>query len=703
MSSTQAQRSDRPGGRARGRRLGRPAFLLCALAAILVIGCIMPVVASAAISYGSGNTATTTNTTLRLTKPSGTSQGDLLLVQITRNGGGSVTTPAGWTKLVETNQGTNMGQTILYKVAGASEGASYAFTINYGGPGRRAVGAILRYTGVDRASPIAASSANSAATGTTLTANSVNAPANSRIVACYGTDNYTGAGYPTTPAGMTSLANVGISTTRGPWLRAADQAIASAGATGVRTSTAGASTPWVAHLVALQPATLTVTATADNKTYDGTTAATAHLATTGIYPGDTVTLSYASATFATKNVGNGKTVNVTGISIGGADAGKYILMNTTASATASITAAELTVDGAVADDKTYDGTTDATVDFSGASLVGVVDSEDVVLDSSAYSASFATKDVGDDIAVSVDGVAITGGDAGNYTLAQPSGLTASITAAELTVDGAVADDKTYDGTTDATAQLASTDIVPGDTVTLSYASATFATKDVGTGKTVNVTGISIGGADAGNYNLTNTTASATANITAKALTITANDKTKAYGKTVTFAGTEFTTSGLVDGDVVNSVTIQSAGAAAKAIGGAYPIVASAATGTGLGNYDISYVNGTMTVVGGYRIPSFYKPLRIADPRRFHRGATIRVAFRVRDPNGKLIVNAHPTLRVTRSGRVVVGPKAVKYNPTKRLYIYNLRTPRAWRLSTYTLRVSLGVGSTGRSVSFRVIR
>ena len=51
---------------------------------------------------------------------------------------------------------------------------------------------------------------------------------------------------------------------------------------------------------------------------------------------------------------------------------------------------------------------------------------------------------------------------------------------------------------------------------------------------------------------------------------------KTYGDLVTFAGTEFTPAGLVNGDVVTSVTLTSAGAAAAAAVGTYPIVPSAA-------------------------------------------------------------------------------------------------------------------------------
>ena len=50
-----------------------------------------------------------------------------------------------------------------------------------------------------------------------------------------------------------------------------------------------------------------------------------------------------------------------------------------------------------------------------------------------------------------------------------------------------------------------------------------------------------------------------------------------------------------NGDTITGVTETSTGAPASATVGTYPIVPSAATGTGLSNYTISYVNGTLTV------------------------------------------------------------------------------------------------------------
>jgi len=80
-----------------------------------------------------------------------------------------------------------------------------------------------------------------------------------------------------------------------------------------------------------------------------------------------------------------------------------------------------------------------------------------------------------------------------------------------------------------------------------------------------------------------------------ALTITANNDTKAYGTLKTFSSNAFTQTGLLNGDTITGVTLTSAGAAASAAVGSYDIVASAATGTGLSNYAITYVNGTLLV------------------------------------------------------------------------------------------------------------
>ncbi|MGE0862556.1 MAG: MBG domain-containing protein, partial [Vicinamibacterales bacterium] len=85
-------------------------------------------------------------------------------------------------------------------------------------------------------------------------------------------------------------------------------------------------------------------------------------------------------------------------------------------------------------------------------------------------------------------------------------------------------------------------------------------------------------------------------ITPRPLTITANDVSKNFGDEYVFAGTEFTTTPLAFTDAVSSVVLTSAGAPAlAALPGPFAIVPSAATGTGLANYAVTYVDGQLTL------------------------------------------------------------------------------------------------------------
>ncbi len=87
----------------------------------------------------------------------------------------------------------------------------------------------------------------------------------------------------------------------------------------------------------------------------------------------------------------------------------------------------------------------------------------------------------------------------------------------------------------------------------------------------------------------------TVTITPAPLGITANSLSKTYGQTITFVGTEFSTSGLLGGDTVTNVSLASSGATGTAPVFSYAIIPSAAAGSGLGNYTITYTNGTLTV------------------------------------------------------------------------------------------------------------
>ncbi len=155
--------------------------------------------------------------------------------------------------------------------------------------------------------------------------------------------------------------------------------------------------------------------------------------------------------------------------------------------------------------------------MSGGTVTTGVGTETLTI--TAGTGTFANANVGTK-AVTADGYAIAdgtnGGLATNYTLsAQPTVADQSIIAKELTVTGASAANKEYDGTTSAVISGATlVGVVNGDDVTLTNATAgTFADANVGTGKTV-TTAMTITGAAIGNYTLTQPTL--TANITANA-------------------------------------------------------------------------------------------------------------------------------------------------------------------------------------------
>ncbi len=152
--------------------------------------------------------------------------------------------------------------------------------------------------------------------------------------------------------------------------------------------------------------------------------------------------------------------------------------------------------------------------------------------------------------------------------------------------------KTYDGTTGAAVTYGD-NRVSGDSLTVS-GTATFADKNAGTGKAVSVTGITLSGADAGNYNLTGTTAATTADIAKATLTVTADNAAKTQGQ----ANPVFTArySGLGAGDTAASLTgglTFATMAATTSPAGSYAINL---TGTlASPNYIVSYANGVLTV------------------------------------------------------------------------------------------------------------
>ena len=253
----------------------------------------------------------------------------------------------------------------------------------------------------------------------------------------------------------------------------------------------------------ITPAPLTITGVTgvNNKVYDGTPIASL-MGAPNVTPiaGDTVTVT-ATAQFADKQAAVGKVVPVTYLSAG-ADLGNYTVTPAVGSTsfTADITPRPLTVT-ATGVNRVYTATTAATLNYSDDRIGG----DALTLSGTA---SFADKMVGNAKPITLAGFALgSGGDNGNYALAgpAPSGMTANITPATLSITGLSAANKTVDGNTSATLVGTAT-VLPllTDSVTLSGTGVgTFSDSAIGAGKAVSVAGLSLAaGGDASNYILT---------------------------------------------------------------------------------------------------------------------------------------------------------------------------------------------------------
>ena len=251
---------------------------------------------------------------------------------------------------------------------------------------------------------------------------------------------------------------------------------------------------------------LTVTGiTASDKTYDGDTSVTlvyTGMEVEGIVDQDDVIVT-ATGAFDNKNIGNNKNVDFTEIALDGADANNYsVSAGSQDHTTASISARTVIISGILAEDKDYDGTTAATLDYDEVYFEGAVDGDELTITATG---TFADKNYSESaMTVSVTGLTLGGGDAANYVLAgvgQQTETTAYINRKAVSVSGIVAENKDYDGTTAATIIYDNVNfdgIVGGEALTVST-TGTFANKNVGSNKTVTFGGLTLGGNDVANY------------------------------------------------------------------------------------------------------------------------------------------------------------------------------------------------------------
>jgi hypothetical protein len=343
--------------------------------------------------------------------------------------------------------------------------------------------------------------------------------------------------------------------------------------------------------LSLSPATLTITANNRTKTYGQiTTFAGTEFTVIGLANGDAVSsVSLTSlGAFATESLA-GSPYNIVASAAVGTGLGNYTIAY--ASGTLSLSPATLTVT-ANNRTKTYgQAVTFAETEFAASGLLN----GDTVSDVSLTSAGSATTATVADSPYTIVPSAAIGTGLGNYTIAYASG-TLSLNPAALTITGnnrtkTYGQSMTFAGTEFTVSGLANGDAVSSVSLTSpgAFAAASLA------GSPYNIVASAAVGTGLGNYTIAY--ASGTLSLSPATLTITANNRTKTYGQSATFAGTEFTATGLLNGDTVSSLILTSAGSPATASVASLPysIIPGAAVGSGLGNYTIAYANGALTV------------------------------------------------------------------------------------------------------------
>ena len=339
--------------------------------------------------------------------------------------------------------------------------------------------------------------------------------------------------------------------------------------------------------VTVNPKAVTVSGiTANDKVYDGTTnAGLDYSAVTlgGVLENDTLTVT-ATGTMESADVGE-KKVTISNLTLGGDSAANYVLAESgnQTETTATITAKEVTAT------ITPNGGTYGSVTAAAAELSGAVDGENVPVTLTYTGNGY------NDTAVPVNAgsYTVTASIANsNYTLTGNTTADFVITPKAVTVSGITANDKVYDGTTNAVLDYSNAQfdgILENDKLTVA-AKGVFEKAEAGK-QNVAISDLKLGGDSAANYVLAESgnQTETTATITAKEVTVTPNNQSKVYEEKdpdLTYA-----VSGVLDGETLKGITL------ARAEGenaGEYDITGTADAGANP-NYDVTFAKGTFTI------------------------------------------------------------------------------------------------------------
>ncbi|WP_411877758.1 MBG domain-containing protein [Polaromonas sp. YR568] len=184
-----------------------------------------------------------------------------------------------------------------------------------------------------------------------------------------------------------------------------------------------------------------------------------------------------------------------------------------------------------------------------------------------------------------------------YGIAYTNG-TLTVDKATLTVTGAAANSKTYDGSTAATLGNTGTlsGMAYGEALGLNLTGASFADANAGIGKTVTATyNLGNGTGLASNYQLAATPVTATADINKANLTVTANNDSRTAGGAPYAGGNGVSYSGFVGGEtaaVLGGALAYGGTSQGASAAGSYAISAG---GYNAANYALAYVDGVLNI------------------------------------------------------------------------------------------------------------
>ena len=331
---------------------------------------------------------------------------------------------------------------------------------------------------------------------------------------------------------------------------------------------------------------VTVTITPNGGIYGSVTAAAAVLS--GVVDGETVpvTLTYTGNGYNSTSVPTDVDSYTVTASIADSN---YILTGET-TANFVITPKTVIVSGITAKDKAYDGTTNATLDFSNAKFDGILENDKLTVTAKGV---FEKTEAGKRN-VAISDLTLGGNSVANYVLAESGNqteTTATITAKQITVS-ITPNGGTY-GETITPATVKANDVVGEDTpeITLTY---------TGTANDGTAYADTTPPAKAGTYTVTATTTNHNYTLDAKTITaeftvakrratVTPDKQSKVYEE----KDPELTykVSGVLDGETLKGITLTRAEGENA---GKYAITATADAGANP-NYDVTFAEGTLTI------------------------------------------------------------------------------------------------------------